>query len=70
MLKFELTRFEAQDVITTSGVAAHTHHWKYGESQAVGAANNKFTVNCSEPGCDSVGTFDQPAMFNKTYEWQ
>jgi len=67
MLKFELVKFEAQDVITASGVAAHTHHWKWGDSQVVGAANNMATIKCAE--CDSTTTVSQPVMFNKTYEW-
>jgi len=69
MLKFELTRFEAQDVITASGVAvpAHEHHWTLNDSPMVGVAGNKVKVQCAEDGCDSTLIVNQPAGFS--YKW-
>ena len=60
MLKFELTRFEAQDVITTSGVAASpcTHSNFTVDTSAFPNINYKCT-DCDATGTSgSVGTTD------------
>ncbi len=58
MLKFELTRFEAQDVITTSGVASSCTHSNF----TVEVAYPNFNYTCTDCGATgtsgSVGTTD------------
>lgn len=72
MIKIELVKFEAQDVITTSvaapAVPAHKHHWSlFAGGEMVGVGDNKSQVSCQEEGCTSTLIVEQPAGFS--YEW-
>lgn len=65
MLKFELTRFEAQDVITTSGVAASP--CKHSDFTVDLSAFPTVTYECND--CDATGTSYGSIATTDTIVW-